>query len=77
MQQKLTVTLDDTLIHDAKRHARLRGLSLSALVETSLRESLADGAPSFATRWRGHFRPAQRDDQRYQALARKYISGPS
>ena len=33
-----------------------------------------DGAPSFASRWRGKFSPAERDDDpRYRALARKYL----
>lgn len=74
MKRKLTITLNDALIHEAKQHARSRGLSLSSLIETTLRETLADASPSFATRWRGRFRPAQRDDPRYEALARKYLS---
>ena len=74
MKRKLTVTVDDALIHEAKRYARSRGVSLSALIAASLRETLADDAPSFATRWRGSFRPAQRNDPRYEALARKYLS---
>ena len=33
-----------------------------------------NGAPSFASRWRGKFSPAERDDDpRYRALARKYL----
>ena len=43
--------------------------------EDSTRESgSGDGAPSFASRWRGKFSPAERDDDpRYRALARKYL----
>ena len=74
MKRKITVILDDALLHEAERFARSRGLSLSSLIETSLRETLAAAAPTFAERWRGKFRPAERDDPRYKALARKYLS---
>ena len=73
MKRKLTVTVDDALLNDAKRFARSRGLSLSALIETSLRDSLANDAPTFAERWRGKIRAAERGDPRYEALARKYL----
>ena len=74
MKRQLTITLDDALLSEAKRSARSRGLSLSSLIEGSLRETLSNDAPSFATRWRGRFRPAQRNDPRDEALARKYLS---
>jgi len=74
MKRKLTITVNDALLDEAERLARSRGMSLSALIETSLRETLADEATSFAARWCGAFRPAERDDRRYQALARKYLS---
>ena len=73
MKRKLTITIDDALIDEAERLARSRGLSLSSLIETSLRETLAAAAPTFAERWRGKFRAAERDDPRYRALARKYL----
>ncbi len=74
MKRKLTITLDDALASKAERLARSRGLSLSALIESVLRESLGADGPSFAARWRGRFRPANRNDPRYKALARKYLS---
>ena len=74
MKQKLTITVDAELVPLAKRYARSRGVSLSALVEQSLREVAGDHVPSFASRWRGRFRAAERDDDpRYAALARKYL----
>ena len=39
MKQKLTITVDAELIPIAKRYARSRGVSLSSLVEQSLREA--------------------------------------
>ena len=43
--------------------------------ETSLGEVPEDSGPSFASRWRGGFKEARRDDLRYRALARKYLDG--
>ena len=73
MKQKLTITVDADLLPRAKRYARSQGVSLSALIEQSLREVAGEYAPSFAARWRGTFRAAARDDPRYDALAKKYL----
>ena len=73
MKQKLTITVDAELLPIAKRYARSRGVSLSSLVEQSLREMAGEGTQSFASRWRGKFRAAERDDPRYDALAKKYL----
>ena len=73
MKQKLTITMDAKLVSLAKRHARSRGVSLSSLVEQALREIAGDHTPSFSGRWRGRFRPAERDDPCYDTLARKYL----
>ena len=61
------------IVPAAKRHARAQGVSLSSLIEKSLREVVDADEPSFASRWRGRFRAAQRDDARYDALARKHL----
>ncbi|MCU0647528.1 MAG: ribbon-helix-helix domain-containing protein [Gemmatimonadaceae bacterium] len=74
MKTKLTVTIDEDLLPRAKRYARDRGVSLSELIESQLREVSGDRpGPSFATRWRGAFAPAGRSDPRYDALAKKYL----
>jgi hypothetical protein len=74
MKQKLTITVDADLLPIAKRYARSQGVSLSSLIEQSLREVAGEHAPSFSSRWRGKFRAAGReDDPRYDALARKYL----
>ena len=72
MKQRLTITIDADLIPKAKRYARSRGVSLSALIEQSLRELVGQDAPLFTDRWRGAFKPAERDDPRYDALAKKW-----
>ena len=74
MKRKLTITVDAELLPVAKRYARSRGVSLSSLIECSLREMTGEDTPSFASRWRGKFRPAAReDDPRYDMLANKYL----
>lgn len=73
MKRKLTITVDDELLPRAKQFARSRGVSLSSLIEASLREMAAEDTPSFASRWRGRFEAARRNDGRYEALARKYL----
>ena len=74
MKPNLTITVDAELLPVAKRYARARGVSLSSLIERSLRELAGEDAPSFSSRWRGKFRAAEReDDPRYAALAEKYL----
>lgn len=73
MKKKLTVTIDEELIPRAKRHARRQGVSLSSIIEASLRR-ITEGTPrGFAERWQGSFAPAARDDERYRALSAKYL----
>lgn len=73
MKKKLTVTIDEDLLPKAKRYARARGVSLSQLIESALREMAVEDYASFARRWRGRLAPAERDDGRYKRLAKKYL----
>ena len=74
VKRKLTITVDADLLPAAKRYARARGVSLSSLIEQSLRELAGEDSPSFSARWRGKFQAAEReDDPRYAALAEKYL----
>lgn len=72
MKAKLTITVDENLIPEAKRYARSRGQSLSQVVEDGLRKTIAEGDAGFAQRWRGRFRAADGDDERFALLAQKY-----
>lgn len=72
MKAKLTVTIDEEIIPRAKEYARGQGLSLSQLIENSLRELSVGERTTFARRWRGRFVAAERDDDRYRALAKRY-----
>ena len=73
MKTKLTITVDSYVLPIAKRYARSRGVSLSSLIEQSLREMTGDDKPTFAERWRGQLQAAHRNGSRYDALARKYL----
>ena len=73
MKAKLTISVDEHIVPQAKRYARRQGTSLSGLIERALREASASETPSFSTRWRGRFKPARRTDQRNQLLAKKYL----
>lgn len=74
MKQKLTITVDAELIPRAKRYARARGVSLSSLVEQSLRQMTKGETQSFSSRWRGKLRAAELEgDPLYDALAKKYL----
>ncbi len=73
MKTKLTITVDADLLPRAKRYARAQGVSLSSLIEASLKDLAGDGTGSFVSRWRGTFEPAKRGDARYDALAAKYL----
>lgn len=73
MKKKLTVTIDEELLPKAKRYAQARGVSLSQLIESALREMAVEDYASFSQRWRGRFAPVERDDDRYKRLAKKYL----
>ena len=73
MKTKLTITIDEDLIPVAKEHARSQRKSLSGVIESALRSLTAGDRGSFAQRWRGRFRPSHRKDERYKALAKKYL----
>jgi hypothetical protein len=73
MKTKLTITIDRELLPKAKQSAARHGVSLSQMIENALRQLSKSGNDSFSTRWRGAFRPAARDDERYRRLAGKYL----
>lgn len=72
VKTKLTVTIDEEVLPKAKEYARRQGVSLSRLIEDRLRQMSVDTKPSFSQEWRGRFRPADRAEERYERLAKKY-----
>jgi hypothetical protein len=74
MKAKLTITVDEALIPEAKLYARKHGVSLSQLIENSLRTLTSQAKPSFSERWGGQFEASEHDTERYRKLAKKYLS---
>lgn len=72
MKRELTIALDSALLPEAERCAKAKGISLASLIEQALRTAVQESTPTFASRWRGKFQAAERDDPRYRALAEKY-----
>lgn len=74
MKTKLTIAIDRDLLSKARRCARSHGVSLSDLIVAGMRQLQSGGeAPTFSSRWRGKFVPAGASDERYDALAKKYL----
>ena len=73
MKKKLTITVDTEVLPRAKRYALSRGVSLSSIVEETLRGLVREESRSFSSRWRGQLQADHADDPRYEALARKYL----
>jgi antitoxin component of RelBE/YafQ-DinJ toxin-antitoxin module len=74
MKKRLSITIDEFVLSRAKRYASARGVSLSSLVEGSLREMAGNEGLSFSARWKGRFRVAGPDrDLRHDGLAKKYL----
>jgi len=74
MKAKLTITIAEDLVPRAKQYARERGLSLSELVESSLRIVTEETErTSFSQRWRGKFQASSGSSDRYNALAKRYL----
>jgi hypothetical protein len=48
-------------------------VSLSSLIEDALRGMASEEEPSFVDRWKGRFEPASHEDDRFRALAEKYL----
>ena len=72
MKTKLTLTIDEDVIHEAKQHAASQQTSLSQLVENALSEQTRSAKPRFGDKWRGRFKAAGRDDARYAHLMRRH-----
>lgn len=73
MKTKLTLSVEKSLLPVARRCARQRGRSLSAMVEDYFRNMTREGEPTFSQKWSGRFRAANRNTPLYRALAKKYL----
>jgi hypothetical protein len=79
MKSRLSLTVDPKVTYRAKRYARAKNKSLSALVEELLEQvASADGIEtveqktSFSNRWSGELSASKKEEPRYRGLAEKY-----
>lgn len=80
MKTRLSLTVDPQVTHRAKRVARHRKQSLSAMVEDLLREAADSGGRGrarsvsrpFSERWAGRLKLESKDEPRFKHLAKKY-----
>ncbi len=66
----------DDLMYRIYVHQKLATARRFATAEERQEDPVPAGAPegeTFAQRWRGKFEPADRDDELYKALAKKYL----
>jgi hypothetical protein len=76
MKTKVTLTIDAELVPRAKTYAAARGVSLSAIVEESLRARLSPEPASVVDAWAGRFHLRDHAaDPRFRRLFDKYIAG--
>jgi hypothetical protein len=72
MKTKLTLTFDKAFLPKAKRYAREHGVSLSQLIEQTLKKIALKESPTFSEQWRGKFHLSERTSPRYKALKKRY-----
>ena len=73
MKTKLTLTIDKELVPRFKKYARKKGISVSKLVENSLRELTIDDTTVFTKKWKGKFKTEKREESRYKKLEKRYL----
>ena len=73
MKQKINLTLDGELITRAKRFARKKGISVSALIESLLSGAVLKDEKRFSQKWQGKFKLAEKDSARMQKLRDRYL----
>ena len=73
MKTKLTLTIEDELIPQAKEYAHRRGASLSSLLEQAIRKMTQEEGVPFSRRWRGKLKASGKSSLRYKTLAKRYL----
>jgi Family of unknown function (DUF6364) len=73
MKIKLTLTIDEDLIPQAKRYAEARRDSLSSLVEKALQDLTQTQETPFLSVGAEKFKGSRRASTRYKALSQRYL----
>jgi len=73
MKTRLNLTIDENLIPKTKNYAKSHGISVSQLVEDLLRKTTVKEEPTFSLKWRGQFKPINKNEPRYEKLKDRYL----
>jgi hypothetical protein len=80
MKSRVTITLDPVVLEQARTKARLRGVSLSVLIEDRLKQAMQHGLKpnlSFTEKWAGQLTVRQdNQDALLNALKTRYSLEP-
>jgi hypothetical protein len=80
MKSRVTITLDPVVLEQARTKARLRGVSLSVLIEDRLKQAMQHGLKpnlSFTEKWAGQLTVHQdNQDALLNALKTRYSLEP-
>ena len=72
MKTKLTLTISEELIPYIKKVARIKGSSVSRLVENSLRKIVEENDLTFSEKWRGKFTTTVARNTRHEYLSKRH-----
>ena len=74
MKQKINLTLDEELVVKTKKFVRNKGISVSHLVESLLKQAIKENKTSFSKKWQGKLNiTSQKDTPRYKKLSERYL----
>ena len=74
MKTKLNLTIEKELVRNSKEYARKKGISVSKLIETLLKENINESDTSFVKKWQGKFKIDSKEEDRYKKLEERYFS---
>lgn len=74
MKQKINLTIDEELVVKTKQFVRNKGISVSRLVESLLKQTINENKISFSEKWQGKLKIANPiDSPRYKKLSKRYL----
>lgn len=74
MKQKINLTLDEQLVIKTKKFVRNKGISVSNLVESLLKQAISENKTSFSQKWQGKLKSISPiDSPRYKKLSERYL----
>jgi antitoxin component of RelBE/YafQ-DinJ toxin-antitoxin module len=74
MKKKINLTLDEAVVIKTKKFVRSKGISVSHLVESLLKQAINESKISFSKKWQGQLKLANpQKSPRYKKLRERYF----